>query len=1061
MADSCSQVPLPQSVDQLLHQISTDQNQPLPCADTRRKLASRGEEEALEILQKISRRNIRNLDAYINRMLQLQQSSDSSPHSKSRRLSPSPSKSACSSTTAIRLYASPPLTPQRSSTTATRLYASSPTTATRLYASSPTTATHLYASPPTTATRLYASPSTTATRLYASPLPPPPQASLLGTGEASVSSVMLELPRESGRAQLEALGELEFRKQFLILNYSGGMELHAIISAEEIRSLKDLPMRTFESRVWVNLGQRYADRQDRRTYIDWDSGKTHIYRCHVSVDGSYRFKGPYLEKKRTHLQKVLGDDSVLMVKFAEEVNGMDVRDYPYAGYMKIAREGIPVGLRKYRFFVFKDGGKEEKKKNPTSSPVKCYFIRMESEALIDNIGSYKWSNRTISEVRKFFMHAHMLSSVPKYMARFSLILSKTVSLEVELSSVKVERIKDEYCLDDYDNCILRDGKPLIHTDGTGFISEDLALLCPKNLQKGEYTSNQNLEIIPRHDNKVLETKQLELFKTQKPPLLTQFRLFNNGCAVKGTFLVNKKLPPRTMQIRDSMIKVEKDESLSNDRTANSMEIVGTSNPPKKTYLSKNLIALLSYGGVPNEYFTKILMDALGDAHGSFRNKRAALRVSMNYGDMDDNFTVARMILSGIPLEESYLQYRLSILMKKQLESLKGGKLFVPGCYYLMGTVDPTGILESNQVCIILENGHVSGKVLVYRNPGVHFGDIHLLEAIYVSELSSYVGNAKYAIFFSRKGPRSVADEIAGGDFDGDMYWISINPQLLEYFKPSEPWIPSSSVHKVAGKRPNLLSDEELEDELFKLFLETRFQPSFAMSEAADCWLALMDRFLTLDNNNIEEKKVVERNILQLIDIYYDALDAPKNGGKVEVPRELKVKMFPHYMEKKAPFKSFKSSSILGIIYDTVNSYQYEDHSNQEIRKLPSFDVEVPEPCLKKWKDCYEKYRADMSLALQDDDRERRDEAANEVIKKYKKILYEAEEFEESSRNTEEIFNEAIAIYNLAYNYATSTGDIQKCGFPWKVAGPALFKLHTMKLSEKAFVCLPSVLREVL
>lgn len=49
-------------------------------------------------------------------------------------------------------------------------------------------------------------------------------------------------------------------------------------------------------------------------------------------------------------------------------------------------------------------------------------------------------------------------------------------------------------------------------------------------------------------------------------------------------------------------------------------------------------------------------------------------------------------------------------------------------------------------------------------------------------------------------------------------------QLLEYFKPSDPWIPNSSIQKVATKRPNLLSAEELEDELFKLFLETRFQP---------------------------------------------------------------------------------------------------------------------------------------------------------------------------------------------------------------------------------------------
>jgi hypothetical protein len=79
--------------------------------------------------------------------------------------------------------------------------------------------------------------------------------------------------------------------------------------------------------------------------------------------------------------------------------------------------------------------------------------------------------------------------------------------------------------------------------------------------------------------------------------------------------------------------------------------------------------------------------------------------------------------------------------------------------------------------ICSDNGQISGKVLVYRNPGLHFGDIHVLKATYVKALESFIGNAKYAIFFSCKGPRSVADEIAGGDFDGDMYWVSRNPQV--------------------------------------------------------------------------------------------------------------------------------------------------------------------------------------------------------------------------------------------------------------------------------------------
>ena len=60
--------------------------------------------------------------------------------------------------------------------------------------------------------------------------------------------------------------------------------------------------------------------------------------------------------------------------------------------------------------------------------------------------------------------------------------------------------------------------------------------------------------------------------------------------------------------------------------------------------------------------------------------------------------------------------------------------------------------------------------------------------------------------------------------------------------------------------------------------------------------------------------------------------------------------------------------------------------HSEIMKLPCFDVEVPEQCLEKWKNCYEKYRVDMSLALQDDDRECKNEALKEVIKKYEKVM---------------------------------------------------------------------------
>jgi len=76
-------------------------------------------------------------------------------------------------------------------------------------------------------------------------------------------------------------------------------------------------------------------------------------------------------------------------------------------------------------------------------------------------------------------------------------------------------------------------------------------------------------------------------------------MFNDGSAVKGIFLLNKnvsrlsfmsqnqifelilkllpiwQLPPQTVQVRPSMIKVYKDKNLSNFSTFNSLEVVTT------------------------------------------------------------------------------------------------------------------------------------------------------------------------------------------------------------------------------------------------------------------------------------------------------------------------------------------------------------------------------------------------------------------------------------------------------------------------------------------------------
>ncbi|KAL6585996.1 hypothetical protein OROMI_002640 [Orobanche minor] len=275
-------------------------------------------------------------------------------------------------------------------------------------------------------------------------------------------------------------------------------------------------------------------------YVGWDSGKTHIYCCHVCEDGSYYFKGPYLNSTRNHLQRSLGDDKILAVKFLEDTEYV-------AG--KFVEEGILVGPWRYRFFVFKDERKRAKKnqmkneKKAFYSAVKCYFVRVDSFAPCGYDENYILSNKKISEARRLFMHVHTVSTLEKYMARFSLILSKTIKLEVNLAATVIEKIEDIPFQDENGSIIHdEDGKPVLHTDGTGYISEDLAMKCPKDFSTAKCITNNSFE---KHDQNVATAGDMASQKgaetrNMEPPLLMQCRLFHNGYAVKGTLLVNRK-----------------------------------------------------------------------------------------------------------------------------------------------------------------------------------------------------------------------------------------------------------------------------------------------------------------------------------------------------------------------------------------------------------------------------------------------------------------------------------------------------------------------------------------
>jgi len=96
--------------------------------------------------------------------------------------------------------------------------------------------------------------------------------------------------------------------------------------------------------------------------------------------------------------------------------------------------------------------------------------------------------------------------------------------------------------------------------------------------------------------------------------------------VKGTLLVDKRLPPQTIHIRPSMIKIYGDENSFGDKSFNSLEIITTSNRPKRALTSRFLISLLNYCRVPIEYFVELLRKAQEDVNKARHKPRDSLEV---------------------------------------------------------------------------------------------------------------------------------------------------------------------------------------------------------------------------------------------------------------------------------------------------------------------------------------------------------------------------------------------------------------------------------------------------
>ncbi|KAG2157651.1 RdRP-domain-containing protein [Suillus bovinus] len=323
------------------------------------------------------------------------------------------------------------------------------------------------------------------------------------------------------------------------------------------------------------------------------------------------------------------------------------------------------------------------------------------------------------------------------------------------------------------------------TDGCSSISVELAREIWRSMQKGKKRSA----------------------KLRHVPSAFQFRL---GGA-KGMVVQDPTIPGKLVRLRPSQIKFDAPENLTFD-------VQSTSAEPIPVFLNRPLISLMEFLGVDAQRIIELQDDVIRKAqsvrlscadastiiqqHGLgasfhlpslFTNLSSILELEIGDGGNNPWKWNNNLIESSLKCVETYIlrevKYRAHIA--------------VPGSYTLLGVSDEWCCLREGEIYATVFNERtgevksITGKVAITRSPQIHPGDLQVVTAVHRPELE----HLKNVVVFSCEGERALAPCLGGGDLDGDLFNLILDPRLLptKQFKPGEyPAVTIRSTLKACG-----------------------------------------------------------------------------------------------------------------------------------------------------------------------------------------------------------------------------------------------------------------------
>ncbi|GMT30730.1 hypothetical protein PFISCL1PPCAC_22027, partial [Pristionchus fissidentatus] len=553
--------------------------------------------------------------------------------------------------------------------------------------------------------------------------------------------------------------------------------------------------------------------------------------------------------------------------------------------------------------------------------------------------------RAAREIRRGLGNFHLLTSIPKWLARQGQCFTQAKACDRQLSKSEIGVTYD------FIGGRAASGKAHVFSDGVGTISFTLAIEI----------SNEH------HLHRIASAFQIR-HKGQKGLVSVDPNIDDRNELLK---MMGKESEKKMVLVRPSMDKFEVDETSrggADKENKTNLEIVKYSTP-SPLFLNRPLLNILSQVSEDQSVechrrlmnrVEELLDNQLRDMCQSMyieRKAREAIK-EMSFPFLMEVFSDACPLqLTSEPFFRSLLRANARFVLHRQLAKMN---IRIPSDYgrSMFGVVDTTGILQYGQIfrlqifCQISSsiskhavsrtrsmgrNGAdgafiLNGPIMMTKNPCIEKGDVRLFEAIDVPGLRHLVD----VVVFPMHGHRPHPDEMAGSDLDGDEYCLIWDPQICFDHNEEASLFPSGEDVKkwpIVRKEGGEVDIEACEKRLAEFYIEAITQEQIGVLSNA--------HLATSDFYGLEAKPA--RSLAAKIS---QALDFQKNGVPPDmesqhgrllqdpddplrvVPPE-KSERKPDFMEKMRD-AGYESRGIMGGIYKEIKRYQNaidagEDH----------------------------------------------------------------------------------------------------------------------------------------